>query len=167
MPTFNQIGSAVTVGAGGAAAITFSAIPATFTDLIIKLSGRSTLTNIGVVLKPNGVTTSISTKNLEGTGSAVSSYSSTNIVGYMPPSTSTANTFGNLEIYIPNYAGSTFKLISSDAVNENNATGAFSVLTSWLWSDTAAITSITLASDGASNNFAEYSTAYLYGVSNA
>ena len=167
MPTFTQIGSAVTVGAGGAADITFSAIPSTYTDLVIKLSGRSTSTSIGVVVKPNGSTSSITTRNLEGSGSSAISYTSTNIAGYMPPSTATANTFGNLEIYIPNYAGSTYKSISVDAVNENNATAAYSILTAWLWSNTAAITSITLASDSGSNNFAQYTTAYLYGVSNA
>jgi hypothetical protein len=167
MPTYTQIGSAVTVGVLGAADITFSSIPSTFTDLVIKLSGRSTSTSIGVVVKPNGSTSSITTRNLEGSGSAVASYTSTNIAGYMPSSTATANTFGNLEIYIPNYAGSAFKSISVDAVNENNATAAFSVLTAWLWSSTAAITSITLSSDAALNNFAQHTTAYLYGVSNA
>ena len=165
--TYTLIMPAVVVGSGGATDITFSSIPATYTDLVVKLSGRSTGSSIGVILKPNGSTSSISTKNLEGNGSSAISYSSTNILGYMPPSTATASTFGNLEIYIPNYAGSSYKSVSCDAVNETNATTAYSVLTAWLWSNTSAITSLTLASDGAGNNFAQYSTAYLYGVSNA
>jgi hypothetical protein len=154
----------VTVGSGGASTIDFNNIPQNYNDLIVKVSARSTSTGIGLVLRANGTTTSVSTRHVEGSGSAVASYTSTNIVSYMVPSTATASTFGNTEIYIPNYAGSSFKSISSDSVNENNATSAFSVLTAWLWSNVSAITSFSLANDGAGNNFAQYSTATLYGV---
>jgi hypothetical protein len=82
----------------------------------------------------------------------------------MVPSGSTASTFGSTEIYITNYAGSSNKCLSSDSVNENNATTAYSVLTAWLWSNTSAITSLSITSDGAGNNFAQYSTATLYGI---
>jgi hypothetical protein len=34
MATFTQIGSAVVVGSGGAAAIDFTSIPSTYTDLL-------------------------------------------------------------------------------------------------------------------------------------
>jgi hypothetical protein len=81
------------------------------------------------------------------------------------PSNWTANTFSNGEIYIPNYAGSNYKSWSSDAVTENNATSADMSLVAGLTSITAAITSITIA--GAAGNLVQYSTAYLYGVSNA
>jgi len=76
----------------------------------------------------------------------------------------TASTFGNGQVYIPNYAGSNNKSTSADTVSEDNATLAYSALTAGLWSNTAAITSITIA---AVTNFAQYSTAYLYGISNA
>jgi hypothetical protein len=82
-------------------------------------------------------------------------------------SSTTANTFGNFELYIPNYAGSTNKSVSSDYVNENNATGGISYgLLANLWSNTAAINAISLSIYGGTN-FAQYSTAYLYGVKNA
>jgi hypothetical protein len=53
-----------------------------------------------------------------------------------------------------------------DAVTENNGTTAFAKLSAGLWSDSAAITSVKLISQ-TGNNFVQYSTAYLYGISNA
>ena len=172
MPTFTQIGSAVTVGAGGAANITFSAIPNTYTDLIIKYSLRS---NVSGVNESGGIRfnsdsgANYTYKRLYGTGSAVGSDSpGSNFSwgGYVAGDTSTASTFGNGEMYIPNYAGSTNKSNSADGVGENNATSAFMSLHANLWSNTSAITSIVLLPiNGTSWN--QYSTAYLYGVSNA
>ena len=78
----------------------------------------------------------------------------------------TASTFANGEIYIPNYAGSTYKSLSADSVTETNATGAVRAFHATLWSNTAAINQITLTPD-AGGNFVQYSTAYLYGVKNA
>jgi len=166
-PTMTLIASN-TVGSGGASSVTFSSIPATYTDLVVKVSARSTSTTIGLQLELNGSTSSITTINLEGKGSGSDSYSSTNIAGYLVPSSATANTFGNTEIYIPNYTSSNYKSVSVDSVNENNGTSAYSVLTAWLWSNTAAITSLVFQTDAPStNSFAQYSTFYLYGISNS
>jgi hypothetical protein len=52
-----------------------------------------------------------------------------------------------------------------DGVSENNGTGALDFFTANLWSDTAAITSITLTA--ASGSFVQHSSFYLYGVKNA
>ena len=81
-------------------------------------------------------------------------------------STATSNTFGNSELYIPNYAGSTNKSSSADAVAESNTTTVFAYLNAALWSSTAAITSITLTPDAGGANFVQYSTATLYGIKN-
>jgi len=78
----------------------------------------------------------------------------------------TANTFGNDELYIPNYTGSTYKSISSDTVSESNGSApsdAIASLWAGLWNNTAAITSITL-SPGAGGTFVQYSTFHLYGI---
>ena len=77
----------------------------------------------------------------------------------------TANTFTNSEFYIPNYAGSNYKSISGEQTRENNGTSAYIYLHALLWSNTAAINRVTL--NAITNNFAQYSTAYLYGVKNA
>jgi hypothetical protein len=162
--------SSVTVGSGGAASIDFTSIPSTYTDLLLKVSVRTSRAVVGSTLgvKFNGSSSSYSAKILEGSGAAASSFSSTSYVygGTVPGSSATASTFGNLEIYIPNYAGSTNKSASSDAVMENNATTSYNDLAASLWSNTAAINQITLAEDTAAT-IVQYSTAYLYGVNNA
>jgi hypothetical protein len=149
-----------------AASVTFDNLPTSgYTDLKIVYSARSTGTRIGIVPLINGSSANITTRGLEGDGSSASSYTSTNIIGYTVPSSATASTFGNTEVYIPNYRSSNFKSISADSVNENNATSAFSLLNAFLWSNTAAITSLTLQSDDTgSNSIAAGSTFSLYGV---
>ena len=165
--TFELIASS-TVGAGGAANITFSSIPSTYTDLVIKLSARSSdaATSAGVVMQFNGSSSSLTYRLLEGNGSSAASYNNTTgRIGVTDSAGSTSNIFGNLEAYIPNYAGSTNKSSSIDAVQEDNISAAYADLSANLWSNTAAITSIALTLQA--GNFVQYSTAYLYGVKNA
>jgi hypothetical protein len=169
MPTFTQIGSAVTVGSGGAADITFSAIPSTYTDLIVVYSIRVNSTNDLFLMSFNGTTTGYSNRWLYGNGSSASSGNNSGferLVAWVDTSDNTASTFGNAFTYIPNYAGSTNKSYSTDFVSENNATGAEAGFTASLWSNTAAITSIKLEHT-AGASILQHSTAYLYGVSNA
>ena len=163
--TYTLIASS-TVGSGGAASIDFSSIPSTYTDIVLKASLRTTCTDPDDYLniKPNNSTANLTFRYLRGTGSAVAS--ATTERPAVDGSGATASTFGNLEIYIPNYAGSTYKSFSIDTVTENNATAALTTLNAHLWSDTSAINRIVLAS-GQSFNFVQYSTAYLYGIKNS
>jgi hypothetical protein len=157
----------VTVGSGGAADITFSSIPATYTDLIVKLSGRSTTSDADMYIAFNSNTSNYSRRVLRGNGSAASSTSgSDRYVGTIDSSGETASTFGNWEIYVPNYAGSNNKSYSIDSVEENNATQAFQYFIAGLWSNTSAITSLKLEFIAA-GTFAQYSTATLYGIKNS
>lgn len=168
MGTMKLIASS-TVGSGGVAEIIFGSIPTTYTDLLLKLSIRSEGTSTtAVLLRLNGSTTNALAKGIEGNASAVSSWSDTqSYAGNIVPSTYTANTFCNNEIYIPNYNASTNHPSSVDTVTENAAnTFALTGLIANLWSNATPVTSITLARNG-SNNFAQHSTAYLYGISNA
>ena len=174
MPTFTQIGTAQVVGAGGASSIDFTTIPATYTDLVVKFSARSTDTTANdssaIAIQINGDTASNYTRrSLVGDGASATSTNATTTsmrIGFIPTNGCTASTFGNGEIYIPNYAGSTQKSVSADAVAENNsATYIYSALNAGIWTGTAAITSIKIIIP--SFNFVQYSTAYLYGVSNA
>jgi hypothetical protein len=164
--TFELIASS-TVGSGGAANIEFTSIPSTFTDLVLMASTRGTNAQVGndINMSLNGSTTSFTYRYLFGDGSSASSASGTS--GYIATGNgngSTASTFGTLTIYIPNYAGSTNKSSSIDSVGENNATAGYGMLMANLWSNTSAITSIRITGI---SNFAQYSTAYLYGVKNA
>ena len=159
-----------TVGAGGVSSVVFNNIPQNYTDLIIKTSSRTNRSDTKDSLKLtfNGNATSYSARGLGGNGS--SSYSFTNggtasiedaimTVG----NTATASTFGNGEIYIPNYISSNSKSISTDSVSENNATAANTQLYAGLWSVSTTVTSITLAPTYGST-ILENSTFYLYGI---
>jgi hypothetical protein len=157
--------SSVTVGAGGAANITFSSIPGTYTDLVVVYSGRSSGNDTDFQIRFNGSTTGYTVRYLAGSGSSaysgnLTAYSLTAQVSW---SATTANTFGSTIITIPNYAGSTNKSWSADSVSENNASTAYQTLYAGVWANTSAITSITLQDIGADNH-AQYSTAYLYGL---
>jgi hypothetical protein len=165
MATYIQIGSTVTVGSGGAANITFSSIPATYTDLMVLLSIRSTraANPDQLEVKFNGASTNRSQKTLEGFNGSTSSYSDTRIFCYVNGATSTASSFGNGSIYIPNYAGSTNKSVSVESAVETNASTGGEFPAASLWSDVAAITSIAFTSTTA-DNIAEFSTATLYGI---
>ena len=173
MATYIKIASN-TVGSGGAASVTFSSIPATYTDLLVKVSARSAFSGVsaGLGMQMNGLTTSIYTmKLLQGNGTTASSNSYSGITfistdNGLVGSTATGNTFNNAEIYIPNYLSSNNKSLSVDSVAENNATAGYNVLNAGLMASTAAITSLTFFSGG-SANLAQYSTFTLYGISNA
>jgi hypothetical protein len=68
MPTFTQIGTAQVVGSGGAASMSFSAIPATYTDLVIFVSARNTSSGAALRLCFNGTTTNHTDRYIEGDG---------------------------------------------------------------------------------------------------
>ena len=167
MSTNMELIDTKTVGAGGIADVTFSTIPTTYTDLVIKFSARSSTASFGLYVIINASSPhAITSKFLEGDGSTATSYSPTDgISAYLNRSIQTASTFSNGELYFPNYRSSNNKSFSSDSVNETNGTSAFASLAALLWSNTAAITSIKLAAPS-SAVFEQYSTFYLYGISN-
>ena len=170
MATAITLISSVTVGSGGAATIDFTSIPSTYTDLAIKISGRDSATPASfnsITMAFNNSATNQINRILEGTGSAaISGSSSTLYAGANMSQGSASNLFSSIDIYIPNYAGSNNKSYSSDSVTEQNATTAFADLVAGLWSNTSAINRITFTpANGYS--FSQYSTAYLYGISNA
>ena len=169
MATYTLI-SSVTVGSGGAASIEFTSIPATYTDLCLVYSLRGNIagSNDECNILINGATSSYTNRYLQGNGTSASSgssYTTKIYTGETDGSTATANTFGNGSAYFPNYAGSNYKSLSTDGVSENNAASAYTNLSANLWSNTAAITSISL--QAYSGTWLQYSTAYLYGISNA
>jgi hypothetical protein len=160
--------SSVTVGSGGAATMEFTSIPATYTDLVVKLSANST-TQTPRVRFNNSSSSIYSEKLLYGQGASAASASNTNITYFDWVAlciNNGASFFSNSEFYIFNYAGSNSKSVSSDSVTEVNATtGNNLYLNAGLWASSAAITSIQMFFG--SGNFLQYSTAYLYGISNA
>lgn len=158
----------ITVGAGGAASIAFSSIPQTYTDLVLVSSLRSTSTSndLAMTLAFNGSTSNFTSIYLYGNipgGTAVSG-SNAFYHGNLNGNGSTANIFTSTSLYIPNYAGSTNKSYSVNNTMENNSTTSYPFLVAGLWSVTSAITSITISN---ASNFAQYSSASLYGIKNS
>jgi hypothetical protein len=143
--------------------ITFSDIPQTFTDLIVMLSLRNSSDNDEIGLLLNGSSSNFSQRSLRGEGTTVLSQTrATNSLWLgATKSVYTASTFGNCQLYIPNYTSSANKSLSFDSSLENNATDGRNGINAILWSDTDAITSIQL---NANANFAQYSSASLFGV---
>ncbi len=160
-----QVIQHIEVGAGGVAALEFTSIPQTFTDLMLLTSTRSaTGGNVDITFFLNSSSSSYNVRYLYGTGSSVGSGSSTtSYAGYTVPSSYTANTFSNCSLYIPNYTSSNNKSWSIDSVIENNATGSFQGINAGLWSNTSAVTSLKFTTTDGSN-FAQYTSATLYGV---
>jgi hypothetical protein len=159
-----------------AASYTFSAIPSTYTDLILKISARTT-----------SASTQGDNTNIQFNGSSAALYgyrsmyvqnggspavgSGTNATAGINQQQSanrdgtTATTFSNYEIYIPNYTAAIYKPIPHvSAVESNTATTVWGMAASaGLWRDNSAITSITLTT----NTLMSGSSFYLYGVKNA
>ena len=161
--------ASVTVGAGGAANIDFTSIPATYTDLQLVNSGRNTTngdTTLQLYFNNDTTATNYNVRRIYGSGSAISSAAfNASYSMYFPLSNYTASTFSSSQCYIPNYTGSSNKSFSIDSTEENNATLSEMVLLAGLWSNTTAINRITLVPY--SGTFAQYSTAYLYGIKNS
>ena len=168
--TYTLISSS-TVGSGGAASVTFSSIPNTYTDLKIVYSTRiSSSGNANAFfITFNSSTTGYNTRFIEGAGSGTpgSAYVTSRYGGLDTGNTATSNTFSNGEIYIPSYLSSNNKSYVADSISENNATLGVQWLVAALWSNTAAITSIKLEPDSVSNTYLQYSSFYLYGISNS
>ena len=167
MPTTYKKIATVTVGAGGASSVEFTSIPQTYTDLVIHISARSTGADPNIMIRFNSSSSSFSQKRLFGDGSSVASYGTYGEwSAWATASTDTASTFGNSMIYIPNYTSSNNKSFASDAASENNGTTAYITLGAELWSNTAAISGVSFIM-GSNYNFAQHSTATLYGIKNS
>jgi hypothetical protein len=170
LETMTKLAS-TTVGAGGSAYVAFFNIPQSYTDLKVFVSARETgaTTSDSIYMAfNNDYTTSYTTRWIEGSGSsAYSANSSAGSGGFLTigGSSSTANTFSNSEISVPSYTSSNYKSYLSDSVMENNATTSTARIITGIWSNTAAITQITLSPG--TGSFAQYSTFTLYGVKNA
>lgn len=149
------------------ASITFTSIPQTYTDLKLVFSTRdnsgSYINNMNINI--NGSAANFSARTIMKLGASALSGTETTNLAFSTGSTATASTFTNGEVYFPNYTGSTNKSYSADSASENNASDNGMILEAGLWSNTAAITSITFAPSSAS--FVANSTFYLYGIKNS
>jgi hypothetical protein len=168
-------GNPYTIGSGGVATATLSSIPATYTDLKLLISARHSDTSIGDIAIRFNSDTGSNYSYVEGYGVGTgtpgggkgSSVARHNTI--ISGTNSTTSTFNNVEINIIDYASTSRAKISIvDAVLENMAsTSEIQMrIQGWSWNNTStAINSITIFSP--TYNLLEFSTIYLYGISNA
>lgn len=173
MPNTMTLISSQTLGSD-ASSVTFSSIPQIYNDLKLIVSTRVTraTTQSTIVMVFNGSGgTAYTNRTIRGTGSAVESSvsaSSADVRDIISPgSQATANTFANQEIRIANYSSTTQnKAVFVNSVSENNSTASAMNLTSAVWANDSAITSITFSEPNGNTNFATNSSFYLYGILN-
>ena len=155
-----------------AASYTFSAIPSTYTDLVLRASAQAAgsgydFDNITITLNGSGTTNQSNTRLVSNAATPQSGQGTNQ--GIILPNILTKGVVAgspwcNLEFYIPNYAGSTNKSSFSFGVGEANQTTAWMAAAAGLLSTTTAITSIVLTGTA---NFNAGSSFYLYGIKNS
>lgn len=171
--TYTAISSQVL--ASTAASVTFSSIPTTYTDLLLRCSVRSTTSSGQDYLQiqfNNDTGTNYSMTMIYTNASTASSYrdSNTTFIDQMPIdlSTNTANTFSVNEIYIPNYQNTSSRPLLHFGAAEGNVTtnAAWMALNAGLYRGTSAISSLKVI-DANGTGFAAGSRFDLYGITHA
>lgn len=165
---------ATTTLASTSTAIEFTSISADYTDLMVNFSLRSSeansFTDQGFRVTFNNSTTGYDNILLYGNSTTPGALNNSNQAAlqwmYGTATSSTTSTFSSGYIYIPNYTTSNKKGTTSDSVTLTNHNAALYVtaLTAGRWDNTAAITSIKLATS--TGHWVEHSSATLYGIKN-
>ena len=172
--TYNLITS--TTLSTSTASVTFSSLPTTFTDLLIKCSTRSDQPSVlDLVIGTFNGSSASNYDNYSLIGNGANSVSNRGLsqpymrFGYTDGNSAGSNIFGATEIYIPNYQSSTNKIASGFSGSGNNSTSAadaFVTMYATRWALTSAITSITISPINGPNWIAG-STFQLYGIKNS
>jgi hypothetical protein len=174
MPTTYTLITSNTLSSS-AASVTFSAIPNTFTDIVVRASARSDFSAAidSFIMRINADSTSNYSETrlvaYAGTSILTDRYSNQTSIQNITLNgdTSTSNTFSVTEIYIPSYLSTVSKAIPALSVVENNSTTVNQILTdAALYRGTSAISSIAFT-PSAGTNFLSGSSFYLYGIKNS
>jgi hypothetical protein len=157
-----------------AASVTFSAIPSTYTDLVLWASHRNDMgvrvnDQLTIRFEASGANTNHSRTQVSGNGaSAASSRVSSDYAIQIDEGTvgpgATSNTFATSQFYIPSYTSSANKPVGIDNATETNGTTAWRIGSAGLWRNTSAVSTIIIATNG---NFVSGSSFYLYGIKNS
>lgn len=170
--TFTFIQS-YTVSTGSPTTFNLSSIPATYTDLCLRLSLRGSFaggedtplirfngdagSNYATIFasgRPNDIPTGNSSGTVTGAW-----------VGTINGDGDTAGCYSNIEIWIPNYTSSDYKVCYADSGTESMQVAVYQRALNSVWASTAAINQITVGIVSGGYGFKQYSNAYLYGVS--
>lgn len=152
-----------------AASVTFSNIPSTFQDLVVRFSARlDTSTTDSTIKMFTNISASVySAFTYRGTGSTADSSFHSNFTTWQKntinAATSASTTFTNAELYIPNYLSSLSKAPYYFQAMEDNSTQAYLMATGFLVDSSTAINSLTFETYSP-NNFVAGSSFDLYGI---
>jgi len=158
--------STVTVGAGGASSISFTSIPSTFKHLQVRFIGRDSTNNeAGMYWRYNSDSGSNYNRHLlrgSGTAASASGYASAQTQagsGYMLPNGTSIFAGGVIDIL--DYANTSKYKTSRMLGGYDSNGGGFIILSSSLWMNTNAISSIEFTCE---TTWAQYSQFALFGV---
>jgi hypothetical protein len=155
--------------------VTFSSIPQTYKDLVIKYSvaevqggGGYSQGAFKITFNGDSTTKYSETRLTGGNGTVLTSRRSSSSwtqFNFYNGNNSTANIFSNSEIYIPNYISTSAKsFFTFDVQEDSNASNSNAVnIDAQLYTGTSAITSITLT-DANGQSLVSGSKVYLYGI---
>jgi len=164
MPSTYEPIATTTLGTA-ASSITFSSIPATYTDLRLVLTEFSSNTATTRLRFNSDSGTNYSSTSLFGSGTAAGSGRQADDTGiwldYYAGGSTTIPLLQIADIF--SYAGSTNKTVLVNGNSDKNGSGAVERIVG-LWRNTSAITSVTAARD--SGNYNTGTTATLYGIKN-
>jgi hypothetical protein len=167
MPSTYEPIATSTLGSA-AASITFSSIPATYTDLRLVLTALASSSTIGgYIIYNNDSGANYSWTNLRGDGSSAASTTiapATQInLAFVSTATTTIPAFYTADIF--SYAGSTNKTCLTTASADKNGSGSVERHVG-LWRNTTAINRLDIYTNAVAN-FATGTIATLYGIKNA
>lgn len=165
MPTTYDNIATTTVASTPTTTVTFSSIPATYTDLILvgvykRTAGGATTPRITF----NSSATGYSETLLYGDGASAVNTNTTSAT-YLTGGTAADGSWATMTMNIFSYAGSTNKTSLYEASTDANGSGRASRMVG-LWGNTAAITSVAILSSSAAG-WDIGTTWTLYGVKNA
>ena len=161
MPATYEPIATTTLGSA-AASISFTSIPATFTDLRIVYVGAGTWTDYPAMRFNSDSSSNYSWTYVSGNGSAAQSGRFTNQTEFYPNIGAVSPELITYDIF--SYAGSTYKTTLWNEVADKNGSGTISPKVG-LWRSTSAITRIDiLGLYGSSNLLGAGTTATLYGI---
>jgi len=157
-----------------AASVIFSAIPNTYTDLVLKMSVKTSSTSAtgDLYVQINSATSTYSYTRIYGAGGG--GYGSDRSAGDFPAlyssnvngnSSVVTNVFANVEFYIPSYAGNKNKVASQFSAQERNDSLAYIESYAHSTDITAAISSLKIEGNG--TNLVSGSSFFLYGIKNS
>lgn len=173
MPTTYTFIASTTLGSA-ASSVSFSSIPATYKDLVLQISARSSDTSLQDVamVEFNGNANTIYSTLLAyasggGSGTLINRLATKSRTGYyINGAASAANTFGTVEIYVPSYAASQDKQYAAFGAYENTSSVERIGITANLFRSNVAVSSIVLT-PLTGPNFLANSSFYLYGIKNS